>query len=206
MRNFLLGALITALTAGIIYRIALPTTSSKTTIESTNLILERLQNVSKLVVTEGHFSEIITYDDAKKMYLDLFTAHKKAIVVVNAKVLISYDMQQIKHSVDPDTKTVTITHIPEAEVTIHPTIKYHHLEEDFFNPFTPNDHNQIQQKITQQLNKKIAVSSLSINAQNRLISELQKIYILTQAMGWKLVYKNQVVQHLDSITVQKPSL
>jgi hypothetical protein len=31
------------------------------------------------------------------------------------------------------------------------------------------------------------------NAQNRLISELQKIYILTNSMGWILQYNDKVI-------------
>ncbi|WP_027395350.1 MULTISPECIES: DUF4230 domain-containing protein [Aquimarina] len=199
MRNFLLGALIAAFIAvGISYFIN-QATSQKTELESSDLILDQIKNVGKLVVTEGHFSEVITYKDAKKYYLDILTAEKKAIVVVNAGVTVSYDLSKIKHQIDQTNKTLTITSIPEAEININPNIKYHDLEEDFFNQFSPEDHNLIQKEVTRQLNKKIEASTLKSNAENRLISELQKIYILTNSLGWKLVYKGNSITDSEQL-------
>ncbi|AXT56597.1 DUF4230 domain-containing protein [Aquimarina sp. MMG015] len=199
MRNFLLGALIAAFIAvGISYFIN-QATSQKTELESSDLILDQIKNVGKLVVTEGHFSEVITYKDAKKYYLDILTAEKKAIVVVNAGVTVSYDLSKIKHQIDQTNKTLTITSIPEAEININPNIKYHDLEEDFFNQFSPEDHNLIQKEVTRQLNKKIEASTLKSNAENRLISELQKIYILTNSLGWKLVYKGSSITDSEQL-------
>ncbi|WP_299186994.1 DUF4230 domain-containing protein [uncultured Aquimarina sp.] len=199
MRNFLLGALIAAFVAvGISYFIN-QTTSKKTELQSSDLILDQIKNVGKLVVTEGHFSEVITYKDAKKYYLDILTAEKKAIVVVNAGVTVSYDLSKIQHEIDQTNKTLTITSIPEAEININPNIKYHDLEEDFFNQFNPEDHNLIQKEVTRQLNKKIEASTLKSNAENRLISELQKIYILTNSLGWKLVYKGNSITNSEQL-------
>lgn len=193
MRNFLLGVLITAFVViGIAYFIA-DAKDRKTELQSSGLILNQIKNVGKLVVTEGHFSEVITYKDAKKYYLDILTAEKKAIVIVNASVTISYDLSKIKHQVDKDTKTLMITHIPQAEININPDIKYHDLAEDFFNQFTPRDHNLIRKEVTRTLDEKIKASSLQSNAENRLISELQKIYILTNSLGWKLVYNGNTI-------------
>ncbi|AXT52749.1 DUF4230 domain-containing protein [Aquimarina sp. BL5] len=199
MRNFLLGALIAAFIAlGINYLITQSKTQ-KTEIQSSDLILDQIKNVGKLVVTEGHFSEVITYKDAKKYYLDILKAEKKAIVVVNASVTVSYDLSKIEHTLDQSNKTVTITNIPEAEININPDIKYHDLEEDFFNQFNPEDHNLIRKEVIHQLNKKIAASTLKTNAENRLISELQKIYILTNSLGWKLVYKGNSITDSEQL-------
>lgn len=199
MRNFILGLLaatvvILGITNFITYRNA-----HKTELESSELILDQINNVGKLIVTEGHFSEVITYKDAKKMYLDLLTAKKKAIVIVNAEVTIGYDLSKIEHIIDTETKTLTITNIPQAEIKINPDIKYHDLEEDFFNPFTPEDHNLIREKINKQLNKKIEASTLASNAENRLLSELQKIYILTNSLGWKLVYNGNTIKTMKEL-------
>lgn len=194
MRNFLLGALIAVLSVIAIKYFIDKQQTRKTELTSSELILDQIQNVGKLVVTEGHFSEVITYKDAKKIYLDLFTAEKKAIVVVNASASISYDLSKIKHQIDQENKILTITEIPEPEININPEIKYHNMEEDYFNQFTPEDHNLIRKKVTEQLNKKIKASTLTTNAKNRLISELQKIYILTNSLGWKLIYKEETIK------------
>jgi len=194
MRNFLLGALISVLTVIAIFYFLDKNQQQKTELASSDLILNQINNVGKLVVTEGHFSEVITYKDSKSFYMDLFEAEKKAIVVVNASATIAYDLSKINTKVDTEQKTVTITTIPEPEININPDIKYHELEEAFLNQFTPEDHNTIRAKVVEKLNQKIAASSLTKNAKNRLISELQKIYILTNSLGWKLIYEETPVE------------
>ncbi len=199
MRNFILGILLATLAViGINYFVSRFKTQ-KTALESSDLIVDQIKNVGKLVVTEGHFSEVITYKDAKTYYLDILTAEKKAIVVVNATVTISYDLSKIDHLIDRDAKTLTITKIPEAETTITPEIKYHDLEEDFFNQFNPQDHNLIQKEVINQLDKKVKASTLISNAENRLLSELQKLYIITNSLGWKLVYNDDSISYPEDL-------
>ncbi len=50
-------------------------------------------------------------------------------------------------------------------------------------------YNKINKSVRANLAKKIEKSSLKTNAQNRLISELSKILILTNTMGWTLQYE-----------------
>ncbi len=194
MRNFLLGVAITALLAfGIKYFIDQSNTR-KTELESSDLILNQMKNVGKLVVTEGHFAEVITYKDDRKLFLDALIAQKTAIVVVNAKVQVSYDLSKIEYIINKENKTVTLTTIPDPEIDINPDIKYHDLRADFFNPFATKDHNLIKKRVIQQLEKKIKKSTVVTNSENRLISELQKIYILTNSLGWRLKYNHTDIE------------
>ncbi|WP_062053030.1 DUF4230 domain-containing protein [Aquimarina longa] len=198
MRNFLLGVLLTAfLILGIKYGMdQLNTHKIETT--SSGLILNQIKNVGKLVVTEGHFSDIITYED-DKTYFKVLSSKKKIIVLVNANVQVSYDLRKIKHIINKDDKTVTITEIPSAEVNINPEIKYHDIQEGVINKFSPEDHNSIRKKALMQLNEKVKKSPLITNSKNRLISELQKIYILTNSLGWTLKYKNAAITNDNDI-------
>ncbi len=192
MRNFLLGAVITALLAfGIKYFIDQSNTK-KTELQSSDLILNQIKNVGKLVVTEGHFSEVINYKEDKKV-LSFIPTIKTALVVVNAKVEVSYDLSKIDYILNKDIKTVVITKIPEPQININPDIKYHSLQYGMLNQFNPKDHTLIRKKVVQQLEKKVKKSSLVANSQNRLISELQKIYILTNSLGWTLKYNNTII-------------
>ena len=198
MRNFIIGILITLLIVLSIQYFS-NSDSNKTALESSDLILNQFTNVGKLVVTEGHFSEVITYKDAKKMYYNVITATKKAIVVVNAKATISYDLSKIKYTLDQINKAVIIEEIPEPEIEIFPDIRYHELDEDLLNPFTPKDHNLIKSQVMEALHEKINNSTFESNAQNRLISELQKIYILTNSLNWELVFKEQEIQSDEAL-------
>lgn len=161
----------------------------------TALIQQQIKNVGKLVVTEGHFSEVMTYKDSKKYLMDLVTFDKKALVVINADVSVSFDLSKVKYDIDTKNKIVTITNIPEEELKISPDIKYYNVDQSTFNEFTGEDYNKINKIAKDNLAKKIEKSTLKSNAKNRLVSELSKILIVTSSMGWKLQYDGQVVEN-----------
>lgn len=161
---------------------------------NTNLIQQQILNVGKLVVTEGHFSEVVTYKDQDKYLMGLVSFEKKALIVVNAEVTVSYDLHQIKYDIDEGNKTITIEHIPDAEIKISPNLQFYDVDQSKLNPFSAEDYNKINKSVKANLEKKVAQSTLKSNAQNRLISELGKMLILTQSMGWKLQYENRVIE------------
>lgn len=161
---------------------------------NTNLIQQQIVNVGKLVVTEGHFAEVITYKDQDKYLLDIVSFEKKAIVIVNADVTVAYDLHQMKYDIDEKNKTITITNIPKEEIKISPDIQYYNVEQSQMNPFTGDDYNKINKLVRVNLAKKIEKSSLKTNAKNRLISELSKMLILTNTMGWKLQYEGKIIE------------
>jgi len=166
---------------------------------NTALIQEQIRNVGKLVVTEGSFSQVFTYKNSKSFYLDVFSARKKALIVVNAEVSIAYDLSKLEIEIDEENKTVVIKSIPKEEININPNIKYYDVTQDYLNQFKAEDYNKIKLRVEEGLQEKIANSTLKSNAQNRLISELQKIYILTNSMGWTLEYKGQPVSNPENL-------
>ena len=46
---------------------------------------------------------------------------------------------------------------------------------------------------------KIEASDLKKNAQNRLISELSKFYILTNSLGWTLRYHENAIESAEDL-------
>ena len=197
MKKLLVGALI-AITSILIYKSCSEYRDSNSILrENSMLIQQELKNVSKLVVTEGHFSEVYNYEDSKELFGSLITADKKALVVVNAEVVIAYDLSQVQYEIQEEEKTVLITHIPEPEIKLNPDIEYYDVTSDYFNPFSAEDYNTIKRDINASLLKKIEESPLKSNAENRLISELSRIYVLTNSMGWKLVFNEQQLQEYD---------
>ena len=162
--------------------------------ENSLLIQQQIKNVSKIVVTEGHFSEVYSYKDSEQLFGPYFTADKKALVVVNAEVTVAYDLNEINFEVDETTKTLRIINIPEPEININPDFEYYDVTADYFNPFSAEDYNKIKNNVKASLLKKVKASSLQKNAENRLISELSKFYILTNSLGWTLSYNNEIVK------------
>lgn len=174
-----------------------------TLIEHTALIKEQVKNVGKLVVTEGHFSEVFTYKNSKAVFGDLLEAEKRAIVIVNADVTIGYDLSKIEYEIDELTKTLRIISIPKEEIKISPDFEYYDIQADFLNQFEAKDYNTIKETVKASLMKKIEASDLKSNAKNRLISELAKFYILTNSLGWTLEYnENPIVSSEDLLQIK----
>jgi hypothetical protein len=159
----------------------------------TALIQQQIKNVGKLVVTEGHFAEVITYKDSKKYMGDLLSFEKKAIVVINADVTVSFDLSKMKYDIDSINKVITVVEIPKEEIKIAPDFKYYNTESSTFNEFTGEDYNKINKIARANLAKKIQASTLKTNAKNRLLSELNSLFIVTKNLGWTMKYKDEVI-------------
>ncbi len=200
MRKILLGAVLTLLVV-LIFRSCSGSKEEQSILqENSMLIQEQISNVSKLIVTEGNFAEVYNYKDSQELFGPLITADKKALVVVNAEVTVAYDLSKVDFEVDEVNKTLHIKSIPEPEIKINPDFEYYDVTADYLNPFDAADYNKIKRNVNASLLKKIDASSLKSNAQNRLISELSKFYVLTNSLDWKLVYNNQPVnQNLQQL-------
>jgi len=193
MKRFLLGAAVVLLTVVGVRYCENRQSEREQLAQNSQLIQEQIKNVGKLVVTEGNFSQVWSYKDSKKFYLDVFSARKKALIVVNAKVTVSYDLSELETEIDQENKRVIIKSIPKEELNIYPDIQYYDVTQDYLNQFEASDYNTIKKKVTASIKKKVEASSIKSNAQNRLISELSKIYILTNSMGWTLEYNDMPV-------------
>ena len=203
MRKIIFGALIT-LALVLVFRSCKENRDEKSILkENSMLIQQEIRNVSKLIVTEGHFAEIYNYKDSQQLFGPLITADKKALVVVNAEVTVAYDLAKIKFQIDEKAKTLRILSIPEPEIKMNPDFEYYDVTADYLNQFKADDYNKIKKNVKASLMKKIEASSLRSNAENRLLSELSKFYILTNSMGWTLVYGDQTVGSLEDLRTAK---
>ncbi len=199
MKKVLVGAII-ALASVLIYKSCADERERKSLLqENSMLIQQELKNVSKLIVTEGHFVEVYNYKDSRELFGSLVTADKKALVVANAEVTIAYDLSKIAYEMDEANKTITITQIPEAEIKINPDFEYYDVTADYLNPFKAEDYNLIKNNVNKSLLKKIETSSLVSNAENRLLSELSRIYVLTNSLGWTLVYGEEPINSTEEL-------
>lgn len=165
--------------------------------QSSVLIQEQIKNVGKLVVTEGHFSEVFNYENSKDIFGAYITAQKKALVVVNADVTVAYDLSKLEYQIDDANKILHILSIPKEEIKINPDFEYYDIQADYFNPFEAKDYNSIKETVKASLLKRLESSSLKKNAKNRLLSELSKFYILTNSLGWALQYNETSINGIE---------
>ena len=199
MKKILIGVVLT-LAVLLIYRSCIEKREEQSILkENSMLIQEQINKVSKLIVTEGHFAEVYNYKDSQQLFGPLITADKKALVVVNAEVTVAYDLSLIEFEMDEETKTLRILNIPKPEIKISPDFEYYDVSSDYLNQFNADDYNKIKRNVNASLLKKIESSSLRSNAENRLLSELSKFLLLTNSMGWTLVYGDRNIDNLDAL-------
>ena len=203
MKKVLIGV-VTALAVFFILQTCNDEKESKAILkESSMLIQQQIDNVSKLIVSEGHFAEVYNYKDSKELFGPLITADKKALVVVNAEVFIAYDLAKINFELDEANKTLRISSIPEPEIKLNPDFEYYDVTADYLNPFDAGDYNKIKHNVKTSLLKKIETSTLKTNAKNRLLSELQKFYILTNSMGWVVIYEDVPIGDYSELELKR---
>lgn len=203
MKKVLSGVIIT-LALVLIYKSCSDDKHGKRILQENSLLIQKqIQNTSKLVVTEGHFAEVYNYADSKELFGDLITADKKALVVVNAQVRISYDLKKVAYEIDEVNKTLVIKTLPDAEISINPDFEYYDVSADYFNPFGAEDYNRIKRNVNASLLKKVEASNLKSNAENRLITELSNLLVLTKSLGWTLVYNTTPIENIEGLQLPR---
>ncbi|RSC95623.1 DUF4230 domain-containing protein [Tenacibaculum singaporense] len=155
--------------------------------EEIQVVLNGIQNLSKLVVSEGNFSEMHSFTDAKKYFYGYLTFEKKAMLSVNAKVEVGYDLSKLDIQIDSIGKQIIINKIPKEEILIFPDIKYFDLQQSQFNTFSKQELNKLNAKAIEKIKSTITVSKLQEDAKTRLFEELSKIYQLSKIYNWKVV-------------------
>ncbi|PZW41529.1 uncharacterized protein DUF4230 [Mesonia algae] len=193
MKKFVLGVVVTIIVF-FGYQYFVDKKDNKTELAQTSALIEKeVKNVSKLVVTESSYAQIFTYKNTENVFLGI-TAKKKAILAVNTKATVAYDLAQMQYEVLTEDKVLRITKIPKPELNIYPEFDFYDVTQDYLNQFKADDYNVIKKRVTKQIKEKIEKSAVMQNAENRLVSELQKLFILTNSLGWTLEYHKQPIQ------------
>jgi glycogen debranching enzyme len=102
---------------------------------NSELIQKQVQQVGKLIVTEGYYSKVFTFKNSQNLFMNLWKSDKKALVVVNTKATVEYDLRQLETEVDESRKTLILKKIPEPVLNIYPDIEYYDVTQDYFNSF-----------------------------------------------------------------------
>ncbi len=86
--------------------------SKELTEHQSTVLLEKIKSVCKLISVEGDFAEIYKYENTKEHFMSLVSSKKKALIVINAKAQIGYDLQKIFMHADNEKKKIIFTNFP----------------------------------------------------------------------------------------------
>lgn len=168
---------------------------------SSELIQKQVNQVGKLIVTESYYSKVFTFKNSQSLFLNLWTSDKKALVVVNAKATVEYDLRKLETEIDEANKTLILKKIPEPVLNIYPDLEYYDVTQDYFNAFNAQDYNKVKNSVTAQIKSQIEKSDLMENSQDRLMVELTNFFILTKSLGWTLMYEEKVIENEEGLKV-----
>ncbi len=163
--------------------------TKQTTTAQSILLLDKIKRVCKFITVEGDFAEIYHYEDVKQKALKLISSRKKALVVINAKAHVGFDLNKVKMNSNSKSKTVVLTHFPQPEVlSIESDINYYDKKDGMFNKFEASDLTELHTKAKQHIRDKIPESGLYSVAKNEALEAIQLIENLVETIGWKLDY------------------
>ena len=132
----LLGLLIGILiTAGVLMYIKYQESKRMASSQSV-ILLDKIKSVCKFITVEGDFAEIYHYEDVKQKFLKLISSKKKALVVVNAKAYVGFDLAKVKMEAKEVSKTIVLHDFPKAEIlSIETNLNYYDKKDGYFNKF-----------------------------------------------------------------------
>ena len=157
-------------------------------IEESQVLIEQIRQVAKFIVTENYVSEIFTYKDYWPYDFPGF--RKKAMIRVNAKVSMGYDLSNMSIEADEDSKTLVISLIPEAEIlSIDHDLQYYDISEGVFNTFTEQDFNNMQERAEEIIRLKVEEGALYESAEKQGKDLLEAIHFMAENVGWNVVYE-----------------
>jgi len=187
--DFIFGLLLGAIVVVVVFYIYRSYFTRNKTEEQSVVLLEKIRNVSKLITVESDFSEIMHYSDVKNSFLNLITSHKKAIVLANSKVMVGFDMKQIRIEPHAKKKLLTITHFPAPEVlSIQTDVEYYDVKNGLFNKFEAKDLTELNKKVKENIENKIPQSGVLLTANEKALETVKMIEQIVDTFGWKLSY------------------
>ncbi|MFD2588538.1 DUF4230 domain-containing protein [Croceitalea marina] len=153
------------------------------------VILDRIKSVCKLVSVEGDFAEIYRYENIKDGFMSILSSKKKALVVINAKAQIGYDLKKLRMTADNERKRIVLTEFPEPEIlSIEPDIQFYDVKNGLFNSFSPDDLTKLNQNAKEHIREKIPESGLIDTAKKEALQAVLLIENIVETIGWKLDY------------------
>ncbi len=185
--GLLIGAIITYL---ILQYLKLQQSKEKINVQSV-VLMEKIRKVCKLITVEGEFSEIYHYENVRERFLNMVSSKKKAIILINAKAHVGYDLSKVKMEAVNDKKTIKLTAFPQPEVlSIDTDFKYYDKKDGLFNKFDNADLTELNVKAKEHILEKVPESGLLDTAKNEALQAVLMMQTIVETIGWRLDYQD----------------
>jgi hypothetical protein len=174
------------------------------TTEQSSILMEKIRKVWKLITVEGDFAEIYHYENVRERFLSMVTSKKKAIILINAKVHIGFDLSKIKMEAINEKRVIRLTEFPKPEVlSLETDFKYYDKKEGLFNKFDSTDLTELNINAKDYIMQKIPESGLLETARNEALEAVLMMQNIVETIGWTLDYQDLLLSETDSKKLQK---
>jgi len=202
--NTVLGLVLGAIATYWVYTFFKKKQSKEVTLHQSTVLLEKIRSVSKLVSVEGEFAEIYKYENTKERFLSLVTSKKKALIVINAKAQIGYDLKKVEITSDVDNKRIILTNFPQPEIlSIEPELEFYDIKNGMFNSFSPDDLTTLNNEAKNHIREKIPDSGLMETARKEALQAVLLIESIVATIGWELDYSALKIEDKEKKLLEK---
>ena len=200
MELLFIGLLIGAILAYFIFA-RFNASKKKSAVQTQSTILmEKIKSVCKLVTVEGDFAEIYHYESVKEKFFNLLTGTKKALILIDTKAYVGFDLSQVKLESDIKNKKIILSHFPQPKLlTIETDFKYYDKKEGWLNPFTSSDLTELNKEAKQFIKDKVPQSGLMESAKKEALTAISLMETLAESIGWKLDYTALLSGNIDTL-------
>ena len=155
------------------------------------VIMEKIRKVWKLITVEGEFAEIYHYENTKERFMSMVSSKKKAILLINAKAHVGYDLSKIKMEANNDKKVIRLTEFPDPQIlSLETDLKYYDKKEGLFNKFDSTDLTEVNSQAKEHVLLNIPESGLFDTAKSEALEAVLLIQNIVETIGWTLDYED----------------
>ena len=156
--------------------------------QQSQLLLEKIKQVCKLITVESEFSEIFTHREAKKTFFNLLHLEKKALVIIKAKVFVGFDLTKIHIGINKEKRQVMLSSFPSPEIlSIETDLEYFDLQKGMISKFSEADLTGIHKNAKDFIREKAQGSHIMQIADNQSTETIGIIRQLIESVGWELI-------------------
>ncbi|WKK65607.1 DUF4230 domain-containing protein [Lutimonas zeaxanthinifaciens] len=155
------------------------------------ILMEKIRKVWKLITVEGEFAEIYHYENTKERFMSMVSSKKKAILLINAKAHVGFDLSKINMEPNIEKKVIRLTDFPDPQVlSLETDLKYYDKKDGLFNKFDSTDLTEVNSKAKEYVLLKIPESGLFDTAKSEALEAVLLIQNIVETIGWTLDYQD----------------
>ena len=199
-KKIILGLLVIVVAAAVFFATSYYYTVGQVTAEEqSQVLMEKIKTVAKLVTVEGYFSEVYDYEDYWSY--DISPFRKKALIRVKAKVSVGYDLTKMKVEALPEQKLIMISNLPDPSIiSIDHDLDYYDITEGTFNTFSESDYTRLNRNAKDKIRQAAENSDLFLAAEAQSNNMLDLVKFMVEGAGWQLQFKPRgELIHVDTL-------